>query len=156
METFATPPAAADAEARLPRWNVWFICGALFVFAVACFILAARFWLHSPQGTSNLVLTATVFAMPFLAVWYFDRTCPRRVRATSAGLDWTSFVLGREHRAPWDAIASAQRVFTKTNDKHGDVRLKFHGRIGRLVLPGQMIDRDDLLAVIRTKRADPV
>jgi len=156
METFTEPPAAADAQARLPRSNVWFGGGVMLVFAVACFVLAARFWLHSPQGTSNLVLAAAVFAMPLLAVWYLDRTCPRRVKATSAGLAWTSFVLGREHRVPWNAIASAQIVFTKTNDKHGDVRLKFHRRIGRLVLPGQMIDRDNVLAALRTNRPDLV
>jgi hypothetical protein len=102
------------------------------------------------------VLAAATFALPFLAVWYLDRVCPRRVRASSAGFDWTTSVLGREHCAPWDAIASVQTVFTKTNDKHGDVRLKFHGRIGRLVLPGQMIDRDDVLAALRTNRADIV
>jgi hypothetical protein len=94
--------------------------------------------------------------VPFLLAWYFDRVCPRRFRATAAGFDWATFVLGREHHAPWDAIASARMIFTKTNDKRGDCRLKLHGRIGRLVLPGQMIDRDDVLAALRSNRPDIV
>jgi hypothetical protein len=152
MDTSAARSATAGAEARLPRWNVWFGGGVMLMFALACFFMAARFWLHSPR-TSNQVLAAATFALPFLAVWYLDRVCPRRVRATSTGLDWTSCVLGHEHHAAWDAIASVQTVFTQSNDKHGDVPLKFRGRIGRLVLPGQMIDREDVLAALRINRA---
>jgi hypothetical protein len=155
MDASASPSATAETEARMPRWNVWFGGGVMFVFALACFGMAARLWRHSPR-TSNHLLAAATFALPLLAVWYLDRVCPRRVSASAAGLDWVSFVFGRRHHAPWAAIASAQIVFTKTNDRHGDVRLKFHGRIGRLVLPGQMIDREGVLAVLRTNRADLV
>jgi hypothetical protein len=58
-------------------------------------------------------------------------------------------VLPRQHHAPWDAIAAVQTAVTGTNDKHGDVWLRLNGRIGKLVLPGQMIGRDDVLAAIR-------
>jgi hypothetical protein len=147
--------SAALAEARLPRWNMWFLGGVMLVTSLMFVGLAARFWLHSPR-TSNHVLAAVTLALPFLAAWRLDRVCPRRVRTTAAGLDWTSFVLGREHHAPWADIATVQTVFTKTNDKHGDVRLKFHGWMGRLVLPGQMIDRDGVLTALRTHRPDIV
>jgi hypothetical protein len=147
--------SATLGEARLPRWNTWFVGGVMLVVGLMFIGVAVRFWVHTPR-TSNHVLAAATFALPLLAAWYLDRLCPRRVRATAAGLDWTSFVLGREHHRPWDAITSVQTVFKKTNDKHGDVQLKFHGRIGRLVLPGQMIDRDDVLAALRANRADIV
>jgi hypothetical protein len=133
---------------------MWFIGGVMLVVGLMLVGVAVRFWVHAPR-TSNHVLAAATFAAPFLAAWYLDRICPRRVRATAAGLDWTSFVLGREHHAAWDAIASVQTV-VKTYDKRGDVRLRFRGRIGRLVLPGQMIDREDVLAVLRTRRTDIV
>lgn len=155
MDASASRSATARAEAHLPRSNVWFISGVLLVFAVMFVGAATGFWLHSPRAI-NRALAAAIAALPFLAVGYLDWSCPRSVSASSAGLDWVSFVFGRRRRAPWAAIASAQIVFTKTNDRHGDVRLKFHGRIGRLVLPGQMIDRDGLLAVVRTNRADLV
>ena len=155
MDASASRPANADAEARLPRWNVRFGGGVMFVFALACFGMAGRFWVHSPR-TGNHVLAAATFALPLLAVWYLDRVCPRRVRATATGLDRVSFVFGRKHHAPWNAIASAETVFTKTNDRRGDVRLTFHGRIERLVLPGQMIDRDNILAALRLNRPDLV
>jgi hypothetical protein len=133
---------------------MWFVGGVMVVFALMFVGLAVRFWVHTPR-TGNHLLAAATFALPFLAVWYLDRLYPRRVKTTAAGFDWTSFVLGREHHAPWDAIASVQTVF-KTYDKRGDVRLKFHSRIGRLVLPGEMIDRDGVLAALRTNRPDIV
>ena len=136
----------------MPRWNMWFIGTFMGVFALIFAGLAVWFWIHTPH-TSNDVLGTATFAIPFLAAWYLDRVCPRRASATPDGLSWTSFVLAREHHAPWDAITSVQTVVTKTNDKRGDVWLSLQGRIGKLVLPGQMIDRDDVLAALRTNCA---
>jgi hypothetical protein len=147
MELSGTRPAAASAEARLPRWNVWFIATVMLVFTAILAGLAAWFWVRSPHMSSR-VPSVAMFAVPFLAGWYLDRVCPRRLSATPDGLRWRSFVLGRERHAAWDAIAEVMTVRTSTNYARGDVWLRLGGRRGRVVLPGQMIGRDDLLAVL--------
>jgi hypothetical protein len=148
MDTFGSEHVATFAEARLPRWNVWFIAAVMVVFTAIFAALATAFWVSSPHESSH-VLGAAMCAIPVVAAWYLDRVCPRRVSAAPSGLRWQSFILGRERQATWDAIAEILTVFTSANDGHGDVWLRLRGRGGRIVLPGQMIGRDDLVDVVR-------